>query len=185
MSNLRYFQQAAAMRGDVAIVQQYYNELVAQFLKSNEIGLYKSQEESSKSKPVPYNLDHFHLNKLDRYIDQLKDIKDNIGNLRANLNQRSVLFKHGNLKKKLDAILTREDVVRQLRTLKTLRAALDRFITSGQYKPLVDYLGTLNKTEIYEKVNPETNFAWNPTVKFTDGVDTTGLTIHTPGLRTA
>ena len=136
MSIRDYFKQVGDIHSSFAFIERSHQEFLQGSYKHYKDGSYDNYDVGSHKEANNYYIDNY-----DKHIKKLKKLKDDLTNLRVDIDGRSSkYFKHGNIKKKVDAILTVKEVTELTRDLKECRNALDKLVTRKDAKPWVDYL---------------------------------------------
>ncbi|VEG92299.1 hypothetical protein [Legionella spiritensis] len=140
MSKSDYFATVGKLKEEFTIIKYDFEKTVDKSIKQH-------QENQESIKKFPNKLDDNNLKQIqkttdrfEKHISALKEIEVKLTNLRDEINQRSKFFKTGNIKEKIDNILTKEEVVALRKEIKTCVKALEKAERRKEYDPVIDYL---------------------------------------------
>jgi hypothetical protein len=132
----RHFKSVSAIHRKFSIIENYLEELMAR-----EIEILNTRETPTLDKELTKRI----IDDLHEKTNILKNLREELGTIRAEVGSRGHgIFKHGNIKNKLDQVITSR-MIQDLRTeMKECARALEKADLRGDYGVWSKYLREYN-----------------------------------------
>ncbi len=138
MGTTKYFKDLAEISRKFTVIEHEFDAVIEKSLIS-----FKERENSPES-TVPSDSDLKYtrevMDRFDKNIQTLKTLKTELNTLRTDAGNRGTFFKQGNIKQKLDQILTVDKIDNLKSEMKKCTNALKKADARKDYAPLFEYL---------------------------------------------
>ncbi|OCH98065.1 hypothetical protein A8135_12960 [Legionella jamestowniensis] len=152
MGTTKYFKQVAQIHKKFSVVQADFNNVMQQAL----LGL---EQRKSGDNPIPdWKLTREVIDRFDKNIQELKTMKEELSSIRAVVGGRGVsIFKHGNIKQKLDQVLSVEEIQNLKTEMKACVNALKKADTRHEYDPFGSYVKEYKEKHLSQELKQTVN----------------------------